>query len=204
VTAQLTVKRGALTGVIRGGTAAMEQIAEGLTFFTNGHSTRPVEEFQQLLSEAGVDFLVDVRSIPRSRTNPQFNDEVLPLALAESAIGYRHIAALGGLRGRQEGIDDSLNAFWENRSFRNYADYMLTRNFRKGFGELLQLGAKHSCATMCAEAVWWHCHRRLITDYLLASGAVVFNIMSEGRTDVATMTPGAVPTSAGLLYPARQ
>lgn len=182
----------------------MEQAADGLTFFTIGHSTRSFGEFAELLTEAGVDFLVDVRSVPRSRTNPQFNQEVLPADLAARGIGYRHLAALGGLRGRQQGVPDSLNAFWRNAGFRNYADYALTAGFRLGFAELLRLGAEHSCATMCAEAVWWRCHRRIITDYLLASGAVVFNILGEGRTDAASLTPGAEPAAAGVLYPLRQ
>ena len=123
-------------------------------FFTIGHSTRSIEEFADLLRAAGADMIVDVRKMPRSRANPQFNREALPDALAERQIGYRHIAALGGLRGRSRGIDASPNTLWRNKSFRNYADYALTAPFRDGLAELVSQGRERTCAIMCSEALW--------------------------------------------------
>jgi uncharacterized protein (DUF488 family) len=140
------------------------------SFFTIGHSTRTIVEFAGLLQESGVNLVVDVRSIPRSRTNPQFNRQGLPEALAPWQIGYEHIAGLGGLRGDPRGAEPSPNAYWRVRSFRNYADYALTAPFTGGMARLRERGSGHRCAIMCAEAVWWRCHRRIIADYLLAAG----------------------------------
>src|SRR5690606_23770756 len=122
-----------------------------------------------------VRLLVDVRTVPRSRTNPQFNRDVLGAALAACQIGYAHSAALGGLRGRQQAAGPSPNGMWENASFRNYADYALTAPLREGLADLRDLGARQRTAIMCAEAVWWRCHRRIIADYLLAAGETVFH-----------------------------
>ena len=113
---------------------------------------------------------VDVRTMPRSRTNPQFNLETLPEGLAPWQIGYKHMAELGGLRGKQRLAEPSPNAYWRVRSFRNYADYALTEPFASGLAQLREQGSRHRCTIMCAEAVWWRCHRRIITDYLLAAG----------------------------------
>ena len=146
--------------------------------------------------------VVDVRSVPRSRTNPQFNADKLPDSLARLGIGYRHIARLGGLRGRPKGFAASANAFWENASFRNYADYAETPPFRAGLDELRELAARHRPAIMCAEAVWWRCHRRIITDYLLIAGDDVHHIMSHGRIEPARLTPAAALQPDGTLaYP---
>ena len=139
--------------------------------FTIGHSTRPIAEFLALLQQVAVDTLVDVRSIPRSRTNPQFNVDALPDTLADAGISYRHLPALGGLRHRQKGAAPSLNTFWQVAAFRNYADYAATDAFRTGLDELRALACDNCCAIMCAEAVWWRCHRRIIADYLLAAGS---------------------------------
>lgn len=172
------------------------------TFFTIGHSTRPIESFAQLLREAGCTLVVDVRTVPRSRTNPQFNFDSLPLSLADHEIGYRHIAALGGLRGRRKGAPPSPNGFWENTSFRNYADYTATEAFHAGLDELRELGRRFSCAIMCAEAVWWRCHRRLIADYLLAEGEQVLHIMGPGKLEPAKLNPAAVRQAEGIIiYP---
>ncbi|MBV8589531.1 MAG: DUF488 domain-containing protein [Acetobacteraceae bacterium] len=161
------------------------------TFFTIGHSTRPLPELVQLLHESQVDLLADIRSVPRSRTNPQYNIETLPAALERAGIAYRHIKALGGLRGRKKGHAPSRNMLWENESFRNYADYAATSDFREGLYELLRLGREHRSALMCAEAVWWRCHRRIVADYLLAARHRVFHILGPGRTELARLTPGA-------------
>lgn len=140
------------------------------TIFTIGHSTRTLAEFIALLREGRIELLVDVRSVPRSRTNPQFNVDVLPEALAVAGIGYRHLPALGGLRHRSKSAMPFPNTLWRNASFRNYADYAETDAFRLGLEELKALGRDKCCGIMCAEAVWWRCHRRIIADYLLASG----------------------------------
>jgi uncharacterized protein (DUF488 family) len=168
-------------------------------FFTIGHSTRSVDEMASLLIGAGANMIADVRTVPRSRTNPQFNMDVLPGALAARGIGYRHIAALGGLRSRRKDAGPSPNTFWENASFRNYADYAETEPFREGLAELIKLGAADVCAIMCAEAVWWRCHRRIIADYLIAGGSPVFHIMGLGKTAPTTLTPSAREGGVGQL-----
>jgi uncharacterized protein (DUF488 family) len=174
-------------------------------FFTIGHSTRSVDELLALLSAAGCDLVADVRTVPRSRTNPQFNADTLPAHLAEAGIEYRHLPRLGGLRGRRKGAPASPNGFWENASFRNYADYAMTPEFRDGLAELRALGGERTCAIMCAEAVWWRCHRRIIADYLLALGEAVFHIVSSDVPEPARLTPEAEPGPGGsLVYPSRQ
>jgi uncharacterized protein (DUF488 family) len=173
------------------------------TVFTIGHSTRTIEEFAGLLGESAVDLVVDVRSIPRSRTNPQFNRDAMPDALAPYRIGYEHIAGLGGRRGKVRSAEPSLNAFWRVTAFHNYADYALTPPFAEGFARLRQLDEQRTCAIMCSEAVWWRCHRRIITDYLLAAGEKVMHILGAGHVDEATLTPGAVTREDGsVIYPA--
>ena len=170
--------------------------------FTVGHSTRSSSELNALLLEAQVRCVVDVRSIPRSRTNPQFNGDSLRESLASAAIDYLHLAALGGRRGRSQRAP-SPNTLWRVEAFRNYADYAATAAFRAGLEQLKDLGARRSCAIMCAEAVWWRCHRRIIADYLLAEGVEVVHIMAPGKTEPATLTPGARPMPDGtLLYAA--
>jgi uncharacterized protein (DUF488 family) len=147
--------------------------------------------------------VVDVRSIPRSRTNPQFNQQSLPKALEQWQIGYEHVAELGGLKGKVRGVMPSPNAFWRVRSFQNYADYALTAPFAAGLALLREHGGQHRCAIMCAEAVWWRCHRRIISDYLLAAGEQVMHILGTSHVDVASLTPGAVVRDNGtVVYPA--
>ena len=173
------------------------------TFFTIGHSTRTLDEFVALLQQSSVDLVVDVRSIPRSRTNPQFNRDSLPAALSQWQIGYEHLAELGGLRSRKRDSAASPNGYWQVASFRNFADYALTPEFAAGLAQLRILGTRHHCAIMCAEAVWWRCHRRIIADYLLASGEQVFHILGRGHVDAASLTPGAVVRKDGaIVYPA--
>jgi len=172
------------------------------TFFTIGHSTRTIGEFVDLLRESGVELVIDVRSIPRSRTNPQFNQQSLPEALAPWQIGYEHIAELGGLRGKSRAVEPSPNIYWRVRSFRNYADYALTAPFAAGLSRLREQGGGHRCVIMCAEAVWWRCHRRVISDYLLAAGEQVKHILGKSHVDVASLTPGAVVRNDGtVVYP---
>ena len=175
------------------------------TIFTIGHSTRTLSEFAALLQQVDIRLLVDVRSFPRSRTTPQFNGDTLPDSLAASGIGYRHLEALGGRRHRHKGSPPSLNMYWRVAAFRNYADYAETGEFRGGLNALRALALDTRCAIMCAEAVWWRCHRRIIADYLLADGAIVEHIMGVGKVFPATLTSDARLMADGILrYPAPQ
>jgi len=174
----------------------------GAPFFTIGHSTRSIAEFVELLAIAEVRLIVDVRTIPRSRTNPQYNAEGFAKALSESGVDYEHVAALGGLRGRKQQVAPAVNGFWENRSFHNYADYALSEEFRSGLARLRELGHMTRCAIMCAEAVWWRCHRRIITDYLIAADETVYHILGRNHIEQAHVTGAARLGTAGTLtYP---
>lgn len=172
-----------------------------LTIWTIGHSTRTLEEFIALLKLHGIEHLVDVRSIPGSRTNPQFNKESFSKALKETSIQYTHLTLLGGRRGSsKEG--PSKNTGWEVAAFRNYADYAFTKAFKEGLSELVAIANKAPTAIMCSEAVWWRCHRRIITDYLLIEGIKVLHIMSPTKTIEAEMTPFAkVTKDKDVIYP---
>lgn len=169
----------------------MKSTPTASVIYTIGHSTRSLKEFIVLLLAVRVTLLVDVRSIPRSRTVPHFNADVLPSSLAEAGIGYRHLKALGGRRHHRKGAPPSLNTYWQVAAFRNYADYAETPEFGAGLQELIGWSTEETCAIMCAEAVWWRCHRRIITDYLLSHGQVVKHIMGQENFPAATMTPGA-------------
>ena len=169
--------------------------------YTVGHSTRTIPEFGALLGESHIEMVVDVRAIPRSRTNPQFNLEVLPASLADFGIGYRHIPELGGRRHHPRGAPPSPNTFWRNESFRNYADYAATDTFKAGMSRLRELAMSRSCAIMCSETLWWRCHRRIISDYLLVDGVPVLHIMGSHKTEPAVLTPNAHRIGDGtLLY----
>jgi uncharacterized protein (DUF488 family) len=174
-----------------------------LPFFTIGHSTHQIGEFIDLLAASQVGLVVDVRTIPRSRTNPQFNREALPESLAGSQIAYEHVVELGGRRRRVRDIPPNVNGFWENQSFHNYADYAMGDAFHAGFARLRDLGRIRRCAVMCAEAVWWRCHRRIIADYLLAAGEQTFHIVRPNAVVPASLTKAATPQPDGaLIYPA--
>lgn len=174
-----------------------------LPFYTIGHSTRPIETFVELLRNAEVTLVADIRSVPRSRTNPQYNKDAMPDNLAPFEVGYIHIAELGGLRGKSKSVQSDVNGFWENASFRNYADYALTPAFRDGLVELIALGREQPCAMMCSEAVWWRCHRRIVADHLLARGESVFHLMGNDRIEPAKLTAGAhVQKDGSVIYPA--
>jgi uncharacterized protein (DUF488 family) len=173
-------------------------------FFTIGHSNRSVDEFIALLSAAEVALLADVRRIPRSRANPQFNEDVLSVSLARVGISYERVAALGGLREKAAGVSPEINGFWTNQRFHNYADYALSSDFRAGLEHLVEQGRQRRCVVMCSEAVWWRCHRRIVADYLIAGGETVFHIMGQGRIDLARLTPGAVIQRVrSVVYPSR-
>jgi uncharacterized protein (DUF488 family) len=171
-------------------------------FFTIGHSTRPIDEFVALLTTSEVKLVVDVRTVPRSRRNAQFNRETLPASLAEQGIAYEHCPALGGLRKKQPGVPAEANAFWDNASFHNYADYALGDEFRSGVENLRTLGYATRSTLMCAESLWRRCHRRIITDYLIAAGEEVLHILGPGHVEKARLTPEArVEPDGSLTYP---
>jgi len=173
------------------------------TLYTVGHSTRSASEFVELLGAYAVTKLIDIRSIPRSRTNPQFNLDVLPDTLHAARIDYVHLASLGGRRGKIERIDPSVNAGWDRPPFHNYADYAETEPFREGLSALLAMAARETCAIMCAEALWWRCHRRIVADHVLARGLPVVHISTRDRAEPASMTPFAIVNNAGRVsYPA--
>jgi uncharacterized protein (DUF488 family) len=174
-----------------------------LPFFTIGHSNRSLEEFAGLLNAAEIALIADIRTIPKSRANPQFNEDTLPGSLAPFQIAYERIAALGGLRGKSKTIARDVNGFWTNDSFHNYADYALSDEFHAGLDRLIEDGRKRRTAFMCSEAVWWRCHRRIVTDHLIARGETVFHIMGERRLEPAHLTAGAVVQPDGkVVYPA--
>lgn len=152
---------------------------------------------------AGARAVVDVRTVPRSRTNPQYNRDTLPEALRALGLGYEHIAALGGLRSRAKDVPPETNAFWQNQSFHNYADYAMGPAFAAGLKQLMQLGSETPCVIMCSEGLWWRCHRRIIADYLIAAGEEVAHILPNGDVKPAEMTEAARPAPGGILaYPA--
>ena len=165
---------------------------------TIGHSTRTLAEFVSLLQAHGVARLVDVRTIPRSRHNPQFNKETLPGELRSAGIAYQHIGGLGGLRHARR---DSANTAWRNASFRGYADYMQTPEFEESLQGLIGVAGRESVAIMCAEAVPWRCHRSLIADALVARGIEVQHITSAKRCQKHTLTPWAVVKGRRVTYP---
>lgn len=169
-----------------------------MAVFTIGHSTRSIEEFRELLEAHAVGHLIDVRTVPRSRTNPQFNRDTLPGSLAPAGIAYTHMPELGGLRRAKP---DSENTGWRNKSFRGYADYMQTTQFAEALEKLISLAATKQVAIMCAEAVPWRCHRSLIADALLARGISSEDIMSASRRDPHKLTPFAKIQGTRVTYP---
>jgi uncharacterized protein (DUF488 family) len=173
---------------------------ETTVVFTIGHSTRPIEEFIGLLQAHAVSRIVDVRTIPRSRHNPQFNQDSLPDSLKKAGLGYVHMPGLGGLRHAKRG--SIKNAAWRNASFRGYADHMQTPEFEQKLEELIQLAKQEQIAIMCAEAVPWRCHRSLIADALLVRGIRTEDIMGRTRRTIHTLTAFAKFRGKALTYPA--
>ena len=175
-----------------------EQAGGGLSIFTIGHSTHAIEKFVEMLRAHGVQRLVDVRTIPRSRHNPQFNKEALGKALRNRRISYRHMKALGGLRRARP---DSPNMGWRNASFRGFADYMQTPEFAEAIHALIKLAAEKPTAIMCAEAVPWRCHRSLIADALTVRGIAVRHIHSATNAKPHALTPMARVEGGRITYP---
>jgi uncharacterized protein (DUF488 family) len=168
-----------------------------LEIWTIGHSTRPIEELIAALRSFEINVLVDVRSFPGSKRYPQFNKENLKASLTEAAIDYQHFRELGG---RRRARPDSLNIAWRNESFRGYADYMDTEDFRRGITRLLDVARTHRTAVMCSEAVWWRCHRSMISDYLKAKGSEVNHIMQTGKSEPHPFTSAARIVNGELSY----
>ena len=166
--------------------------------FTIGHSTRPLDEFVLLLKAHGVGQLVDVRTIPRSRHNPQFNRDTLPTVLRNARVSYRHMKGLGGLRHPRK---DSPNAGWRNAGFRGFADYMQTSEFEMNLQKLIELAKKKQVVIMCAEAVPWRCHRSLIADALTIRGIHVEHITSRTNRQSHKFTPFAQVKGERIVYP---
>ncbi len=169
-----------------------------LTLFTIGHSTRPLDELVQLLRAHGVEKVVDIRTVPRSRFNPQFNVERLQQGLPSHGLGYRHFPKLGGLR---KPLAESANKGWRNASFRGFADYMATDEFAAGLQDLMQLAQERPTAIMCAEAVPWRCHRSLVSDALTIRGVTVRHILSQRETKGHTLTEFAHIEGERITYP---
>jgi uncharacterized protein (DUF488 family) len=169
--------------------------------FTIGHSTRTIPEFVELLRAGEVQLVVDIRTVARSRTNPLYNEGVLAKELAPYQIDVIRIAALGGLR-KKSAIEPEVNGFWTNASFHNYADYALSAEFHVGLAQLLEVSAQKRTAIMCAETLWWRCHRRIVADYLINAGRTVYHLMGKHDVDPAKLTEGAVPAGDDLRYPA--
>ncbi len=170
---------------------------------TVGHSTHPIEEFLALLGGAEVEVLLDVRTLPGSRRNPQFDQERLAPSLEAAGVAYERDARLGGLRKASREVAPEVNGFWDNASFHHYADHALGEEFAVGLDDLIARAAERRVAIMCAEAVWWRCHRRIIADHLLARGIPVAHLMPDGRLAPATLTRGArVGEDGAVTYPA--
>lgn len=169
-----------------------------LVVYTVGHSTRDLPTFLELLRRQGVRQLVDVRTVPRSRKNPQYNADALPRPLRAAGIRYVHLATLGGLR---HAVRDSVNTGWRNASFRGFADYMQGPEFEKGVERLVKLASSRPTAIMCAEAVPWRCHRSLIADALAVRGVRVVHIFTAGRARDHTLTPFACVEGLRITYP---
>jgi uncharacterized protein (DUF488 family) len=176
-----------------------EKNAMSQTIFTIGHSTHPLDRFLALLAQHEIEALVDIRRFPGSRKHPHFNQDNLATALPKAGVEYEWLEALGGRR--HEKHDESPNQGLHNQSFRNYADYMLTGDYQKGVAKLLEIAKRKRTAIMCAEGLFWRCHRRLVSDFLTANRVTVQHIMPNGELQPHTLTKGAVAEEGRVTYP---
>jgi uncharacterized protein (DUF488 family) len=179
----------------------MSTTGKPLTIFTIGHSTRPIDEFIELLRSNGVGQLLDIRTIPKSRHNPQFNSDALSKSLAAARIGYEHLKELGGLRHAKR---NSINLGWRNASFRGFADYMQTGEFEEALQHAIQLAQLRPTALMCAEAVPWRCHRSLVADALVVRGIRVLEVVGPAKPKEHALTPFARVRATQVTYPGDQ
>lgn len=168
---------------------------------TIGHSTHPLDRFLALLAQNEVEALVDIRRFPGSRKHPHFHRDSLTVTLPKSGVEYHWLEALGGRRHRKSKDAPSVNLGLQNQAFRNYADYMLTEEFREGVEKLLEIARQKRTAIMCAEGLFWRCHRRLVSDFLVARGVTVQHILPAGKLQPHTLTPGAVVEGRRVTYP---
>ena len=176
----------------------------GHPFFTVGHSDRSIEEFLDLLLAARIELVVDVRKLPGSARYPQFNEDALAASLGESGIDFRRAPGLAGRRPVSKTVPKEVNAWWQNRSFHNYADHTLSEEFREALRDLRREGREQRLAVMCAEAVWWRCHRRIIADNLIAQGEEVLHVMGPSRLEPASLSEGAkVQPDHSVRYPSQ-
>lgn len=181
------------------GTGGRVNIESDMEILTIGHSTRTIDEFVDLLHMHGVELLVDIRTVPKSRHNPQYNTDVLPNSLGDANIEYVHMKGLGGFRKPQP---NSVNSAWNVESFRGFADYMLSNDFEDNLNRLIDLAREKCVALMCAEAVPWRCHRSLISDALVARGVRVWHILGKTRTSEHHLTAWARVKDGRVFYPA--
>ncbi len=184
------------------GDAASQGRGGARVYATVGHSNRTTEEFLDVLREAGVGGVADVRRLPGSRAQPQFDEEALASALEREGIAYRWFRGLTGRRPVSTEVPFERNAWWQNRSFHNYADHALSAEFADALDDLRAWSLPHPVAIMCSEAVWWRCHRRIIADHLLARGETVRHLLGPGRVEDARLSAGAVTEVGGVVvYP---
>ena len=186
----------------RCGDWAIERVTKRLPIHTIGHSTLSIDAFVERVRAGRVTRVIDIRTITRSRTNPQFNQATLPDALAPFGIDYEHLAALGGRRGRSRDVPPEVNGFWDNQSFHNYADYALHPAYREGLAKLREKGQQERVAIMCAEALWWRCHRRIVADWLIAADETVRHIMSTSIDDARLNAGVLLGPDGTVTYPA--
>lgn len=173
----------------------------GGDFFTIGHSNRELDEFLEMITEHSIETVVDVRKLAGSRRYPQFNADTLADALAAVGIELTRFEGLTGRRPASKTVPFETNAWWQNRSFHNYADHALSAEFGEALRALRELGHEKRAAVMCAEAVWWRCHRRIIADYLLAADEQVIHVLGPGSETPGSLSEGAVPENGLLTYP---
>jgi uncharacterized protein (DUF488 family) len=174
-------------------------------FHTIGHSNHSMEALLALLRQAGIELVADVRSVPKSRFNPQFNTDALAEALRGAGLAYRHMPGLGGLRAARKDGAPSPNSFWKDETYRNFADYAGTAEFREALSALREAGGAQACAILCAEADWRQCHRQILCDHLTAAGETVIHIGKDGSLEEARLAVAAVVAADGAItYPAAQ
>lgn len=180
----------------------LNKTEKNYSYYTIGHSNHSLEEFINILKKVNIDLVIDVRSLPGSKKYPQYNKENLCKTLELNQINYRHIPKLGGFRSNNISISPEVNGFWLNQSFHNYTDYAMSDNFKEGLDELIELGYQYQCVIMCAEVLWWRCHRRIITDYLLSRGNQVFHIINSNNIEKAFMNKGSkILKTKNIIYP---
>lgn len=191
------------TGHIVARRASSLRPADRAQFFTIGHSTRTLDEFVELLVESSIRVVADVRRLPGSKRYPHFDQDALAKGLRDVGVEYWRVEGLTGRRPVSKDVDFDVNAWWQNRSFHNYADHALSEEFATALGDVRERGRNSRVAIMCSEAVWWRCHRRIIADHLLASDEDVRHILGTGHVDDAQLSPGAVLGPHGqVTYPA--